>query len=148
MDKFASNITCSSKSLQTFTFCHLIFMDHKGSVSFLISSFGINMLFHMSDSSYPTTRTPQKTTQQFHMIPFKVWTKIQGKISQGNIFYSPISPSQKLRSSHKCSRYFLIRIEQIAHSTFQNPQNDQKWVATQPLQKSLTQSSSPLCWPL
>ncbi len=123
MDKSASSITSSSKSLQTSTFYHLISMDHKGSVSLLISSLGVNRLFHRNGSSYPTIRTPQRTTQQLHMIPFRNWNKIQGKISQTNIFYFPISLSHKPGSSHKCNRYSLIGTKQIAHSTSQDPQS-------------------------
>jgi hypothetical protein len=29
------------------------------------------------------------------MIPFRNWLEIQGRINQGNIFYYPVSPSQK-----------------------------------------------------
>jgi hypothetical protein len=82
-------------------------MDHKGSISLLIFSLGVNRLFHGNGSSYPTIKTPWRPTQQLHMIPFKDWTKIQCKINQGNIFYTPISPSQKPQSSHKCNRYSL-----------------------------------------
>jgi hypothetical protein len=55
-------------------------MDHKGSVSLLISSLGVNKLFHRSGSSYPTTKTPQRPTQQLHMILLRDWTKIQGRL--------------------------------------------------------------------
>ncbi len=92
-------------------------MDHKGSISLLISFLGVNKLFHKSDNSYSTTKTPQRSTRQLHMIPLKNWREIQGKISPVNIFYSPISFSQKPWSSHKCNRYYLIRMEQIAHSS-------------------------------
>jgi hypothetical protein len=50
MDRFASSIASLSKSLQTFTFCHFISMDHKGSISLLISSLGVNKLFHGNGS--------------------------------------------------------------------------------------------------
>jgi hypothetical protein len=47
----------------------------------------------------PTTRIPHILTWLFHMIPFKDCTKIQGRIGECNIFYSPISPcSQTLRA--------------------------------------------------
>jgi hypothetical protein len=67
--------------LQTSTFCHFISMDHKGLVSLLISFLRVNRLFHKSGSSYPTTKTPQRTTQQFHIIPFRDLTEIQNMIS-------------------------------------------------------------------
>jgi hypothetical protein len=123
MNKFASSITSSSKPLQTSTFYRFISMDHKGSVSLLISSLGVNMLFHKNGSSYPTTKTPQKPTQQLHMIPLRDWIEILGRISQGNIFYFLVSPSQKPQSYHKCSMYFLFRMEHVAHPSFQNPQS-------------------------
>ncbi len=90
-----------SKSLQTSTFCHLISMDHKESVSFLISSLGVNKLFYMSGNSYPIAKTSCKPTQQLHMILLRNWIMIKGKINQGNIFYFPIFLSQKPRSFHK-----------------------------------------------
>jgi hypothetical protein len=74
-------------------------MDHKGSSSLFISSLGVNMLFYRSGSSYPTIKTPQIKTQQFHMILLRDWIEIEGKISQGNMFYSPVSFSQKPWSS-------------------------------------------------
>ncbi len=122
MDRSDSSITFSSQPLQTFTFCCLISMDHKGSVSLLISSLGVNRLFHMSVSSYPTTKTPQRPIQQLHMIPLRDWTQIQGRINQDNVFYYLVSLSQKPQSSHKCSKYSLFRMEQIVHSSFQDPQ--------------------------
>jgi hypothetical protein len=148
MDRSASSITSPSKHLQTSTLCHLISMDHKGSVSLLISSQGVNRLFHKRWQLIPNNKTPQKPSQQFHMILFRDLTRIHGRISQGNILYSPISPSQKPQSSHNYSRYSPLRMEQIAHSSSQDPQSCHTWVTTQPLQKSLTQSSSPLCWSL
>jgi len=123
-------------------------MDHKGSISLLISSLGINRLFHRIGNSYPTTKTPQRVIQQLHMIPLRNWTEIQGGISQGNIFYFPVSPSQKPQSSHRCNKYFLSRMEQIAHSSSQVPQSYHTWTVTQPIHKPLTQSSFPLCWSL
>ncbi len=58
------------------------------------------------------------------MILLKDWTEVQGKISQDNILlYYPISPSQKPRSSHRCSRYSLLKMEQVAHSSSQDPQS-------------------------
>jgi hypothetical protein len=120
-------------------------MDHKGSISLLISSLGINKLFHRNDSSYPTTETPQIPTQQLHMIPLRDWIEIKAGLMKCNIFYSPISPSRKPWSSHKCNRYFLFKMEHIEHSSSQDPQNQNTWAATQPLQKFLTHSSSPLC---
>jgi hypothetical protein len=59
--------------LHTSSFCCLISMDHKGSVSLLISFLTVNMLFHKSGSSYPTTKTPQRPIQQLHMIPLRDW---------------------------------------------------------------------------
>ncbi len=47
----------------------------------------------------------------------------------------------------QCSKYSLFRMKHIAHS-IQDPQGHQTWAATQPFQKSLTRSSSPLCWSL
>jgi hypothetical protein len=136
------------KPLQTSTLCRLISMDHKGSISLLISPLGVNRLFHKNGNSYPTTKTPQKPTQQLHMIPLKDWIRVQGRISQSNIFYFPISPSQKPQNSHKYNKYYFLRMEQITHSSSQDPQNYHTWNATQPFQKSLTQSSFPLCWSL
>jgi hypothetical protein len=66
---------------------HQTWCYHKGSVAFLISFLGINRLFLRSGNSYPTTKAPQRPTQQFHMIPFREWTKIQGKINQVNIIF-------------------------------------------------------------
>jgi hypothetical protein len=103
MKKFDSSITSSSKSLQTPKFCCLISMDHKGLVSLLISSLGINRLLHRSGSSYPTIETPQRPTQQLHMIPLRYWIEIQDKISEYNIFYFLVSLSQKPRSSHNAT---------------------------------------------
>jgi hypothetical protein len=76
-------------------------MDHKGSVSLLISSLGVTRLFHGIGNSYPIAKTPWTPTQQLHMIILRGWIKIKGKISQGNIFYFPIFLSQKPRNSHK-----------------------------------------------
>ncbi len=45
------------------------------------------------------------------MIPLKDWTQIQGMMNQGDIFCSPLSPSQKPWSSHKCNRYFFPQDE-------------------------------------
>jgi hypothetical protein len=76
-------------------------MDHKGLVFLLISFLGVNKLFHRSGSSYPTTKTPQRLIQLFHMIPLRDWTKIHGKISECNLFYSQVSPySQNPQNSH------------------------------------------------
>ncbi len=75
-ERFASSIISSSRSSQTPKFYCLISMDHKGSVSLLISSLGVNRLLHKSGSSYPTTKTPQRPTKQFHMIPLRDWTQI------------------------------------------------------------------------
>jgi hypothetical protein len=72
----ASNITSSSKSLHTLKFCCLISMDHKGSISLLISSLRVNRLLHRSGNSYPTTETSQRPTQQLHMILLRDWIKI------------------------------------------------------------------------
>jgi hypothetical protein len=90
--RFASNLTSSSKSLQTPKFYCFNSMDHKGSASLSISSLGINMLLHRSGSSYPTTKTPQRLTRLLHMVPLRDWTKIQGRIGECNQFCSPISP--------------------------------------------------------
>jgi hypothetical protein len=79
-------------------------MDHKGSASLSISSLGVNRLLHGNGSSYPTIETPQKLTQLLPMIPFRDWTKIQGRIGECNLFYSPVSPcSQNPRSSHNAT---------------------------------------------
>jgi hypothetical protein len=51
-------------------------MDHKGSISLLISSLGVNKLFHKSGISYLITKTPQTPTQQLPMIPLKDWRQI------------------------------------------------------------------------
>jgi hypothetical protein len=101
--RFASSIISSSKSLQTPKFCYFISMDHKGSISLLISSLGINMLLHRNGSSYPTTKPPQRLTQQLHLILLIDWTNIQDKINECNIFYPLVSPSQKPRSSHNAT---------------------------------------------
>jgi hypothetical protein len=95
----------------------------KDQFHFLFLPWGINKLFHMNRNSYPTTKTPWRPTQQLHMIPLRNWTKLQGMISQGNIFYFPISPSQKPRNSHKCSRYYLFKMEKIMHLSSQDPQS-------------------------
>jgi len=100
-------------------------MDHEGSISFLISSLGVSKVFHKSGNSYPTIKTPQRPTQQLHMILLKDWIEIQGRINQGNILYYLVSPSQKPCSSHKCNRYSLLKMEQIAYSSFEDPQSDQ-----------------------
>ncbi len=117
-ERFASNIIFSSKSLQTPKFYCFISMDHKGLVSLLISSLGVNKLLHGSNSSYPATETPKKLIQLLHMIPLKDWTQIQGKIDQCNLLYSPTSPySQKPQSSHNTTKYSLFRIKHFAHSS-------------------------------
>jgi hypothetical protein len=61
MDRSTSSVTSLSKPLQTSTFCHLISMDHKRSISLLISSLGVNMLFHRNGNTYPTTKNPIET---------------------------------------------------------------------------------------
>jgi hypothetical protein len=71
----------------------------------------------------PNNKNPTKTNVTTSHDSFLRLDRDSRQISQGNIFYFPISPSQKPWSSHKCSRYFLFRIKQIAHSSSQNPQN-------------------------
>ncbi len=61
MDWYASNIIFSSRPLQTSTFYHLISMDHKRSVSLMISSLGMNRLFHMNGNWEPTTKNHTET---------------------------------------------------------------------------------------
>jgi hypothetical protein len=69
-------------------------MDHKGSISLLISFLRINMLFHGSGSSYLTTKSPQRLTQILHIVLFRNWTEVQGKIDECNQNYSqyPLGP--------------------------------------------------------
>jgi hypothetical protein len=67
------------------------------------------------------------------MIPVKDVIRIQDKINQGNIFYYLVSSSQNPQSSHNHNMYSLLRMEQITHSSFENPQDYHTWAATQPL---------------
>ncbi len=60
-ERFASSITSSSKSLQILKFYCLIYMDHKGSVSLLISFLKVNKLLNGNGSSYPNNRNPIDT---------------------------------------------------------------------------------------
>jgi hypothetical protein len=63
------------------------------------------------------------------MVPFRDWTKIQGRISECNQFYSLVSPrSQNPQSSHNATNT-LLRMKHIVHS-IQNPQSHQTWTAT------------------
>jgi hypothetical protein len=107
--------------LETSTFCRLVSMDHKGSISLLISSLGVNRLFHRSGSSYPRTKTPQRPTQQLHMILLRDWIKIRGRINQGNVFYFLVSPSQKPQSSHKCNMYLSLGWNRLHTHHFKIP---------------------------
>jgi hypothetical protein len=50
------------------------------------------MLLHENGNSYHTIKTPQILTRLFHMVPFRKWTKIQGRIDECNLLYSLISP--------------------------------------------------------
>jgi hypothetical protein len=52
------------------------------------------MLFHGNDNSYPTTDSRQRLIQKLHMVLFRNWTKIQGKIDECNQLYSqyPFGP--------------------------------------------------------
>jgi hypothetical protein len=78
------------------------------------------------------------------MVPLRDWTKIQGMIEECNVLFSiPLFP--KWSELPQCSKYFLLGMKHIAHSA-QDPHGHQTWAATQPFQKSLTRSSSPLCW--
>jgi hypothetical protein len=63
------------------------------------------------------------------MVPFKDWTKIQGRIGKGNQFYSSISPrSQNPRSSHNVGDIFL-KMKHMVHLVL-NPQSHQTRAAT------------------
>jgi hypothetical protein len=44
-------------------------------------------------------------------------------ISQGNIFYSLVSLSQKPWNSHNYNMYSLLKMEHIVHSSSQDPQS-------------------------
>jgi len=76
-----------------------------------------------------TSRIPQIQTWLFHMVPLRDWTKIHGRISECNQFYSLVSlRSQNPRSSHNAAG-ILLRMKHIVHS-IQNPQSHQTWTAT------------------
>ncbi len=55
----------------------LILWTTKDQTFILISSLGINMLFYVTCSSYPTTKSPQNISITSTWFSFRDWTKIQ-----------------------------------------------------------------------
>jgi hypothetical protein len=88
MDISASSITFSSKHLQTSTFCRLNSMDHKGSVSFLIFSLGVNRLFHRSRNSYLTTKPHKNDLNNFTWFLLEIWQGFKARLVK--VIYSII----------------------------------------------------------
>jgi hypothetical protein len=100
----------------------LILWNTKVHALILISSLGINMLFYVVGSSYPTTESPQNinsTTSTW--FNFRDWTEIQGRGNQSNIITSqhPFSP-KNFWSYHKIIS-ILLKTKHILYSV-QNPQ--------------------------
>jgi hypothetical protein len=100
MDRSASSITSSSKHMQTSTFYRLISMDHKGSILLLISSLGVNKLFHKSGSSYPTTKPHKNHLNNFTWFLSKIWhgfkagsIKVTYSILQYPLLKNPKAPT-------------------------------------------------------
>jgi len=61
-------------------FCHLISMDHKGSIVFLISSLRVNKLFHRSGNSYPTTKPHRSHLNSFTWFFSEIWQGFRARL--------------------------------------------------------------------
>lgn len=122
-------------------------IDHKGSISLLISSLRVNKLLHGSRNSQPTTKSPQKLTELLHMVSFKNWTQIKSKIGECDQIYShyPLGPK-----TLRAPTMQQVLFPQETHCTLSSkiPKVIKHELPQQPLQKSLTLSSSPLYWSL
>jgi hypothetical protein len=130
---FASNLVSSSKSFRTPKFYCFNSMDHKGSISLLISYLGVNRL---KWQFIPNNRNLTKINSTTSHGSVKDWTKIQGRFDEYNQFYSPISPRpQNPWSSHN-STGTLLRMKHIVQLV-QNPQSHQTLVVTTTTQKIL-----------
>ncbi len=86
----------------------LILWTTKDKSLILISFLGVNRLFYVAGSSYPTTKFPTQidytTSTQFNI---RDWTEIQGRVNQYNHFYFPTSPeSQKPPKFPQCNMCF------------------------------------------
>jgi hypothetical protein len=94
----------------------LILWTTKDQTFILISFLGVNKLFYVVGSSYPTTKSPQNINFTISTwFNLRDWTKIQGRVSQSKHSLSP----KNLWSSHKTIG-ILLKTKHIPYP-IQNP---------------------------